>query len=108
MPAEIRVNNTADGVWFELHTPDDQRPLPESRRFGSLADASGGLEELKRHSASRKRYRASHSMAGDCYFEFLGRDGEPLATSRPFPSFKTLLQAEAHVPVVQHAHVLLG
>ena len=106
MSAEIRVNNSADGVWFELIT-EGHSPLLASRRFGSLDDAMGGLEELTRHSASRARYRASHSINGDCYFEFLDPSGATLATSRGFPSYKSLLVAEAAVPMVQHAQILI-
>ena len=93
--------------------PANQRPdAPVAggsfgRRFGSLDDAMGGLEELKKHSNSRKRFRASHSVDGDCFFEFLDIEGRPLATSRAFPSYKTLLFGEATVPVVQQAAILI-
>lgn len=77
-------------------------------RFRNLDDALGGIEELRRHSDTRERYRASHAPDGDCFFEFLDPAGEPMALSRPFASYKLLLSGEAFLPMLRQASLTIG
>ena len=102
MYAAFRVENRIDGICFELIADEPDRLLT-SRRFDSLGEALRGLTELREHAGVRDRFRALQTAAGDCYFEFLDQDGQALATSRHFTSFKQLLQGEARLAIFHAA-----